>query len=109
METVDFVQEGILKDVVDRLVSSFAPRKILLFGSRAIGNAKQDSDYDLLIVWRNEDPPPSRAAAVRRTLLDFKVPFDIAVVTPSEYERYRRRRVHIVAIADREGRILHAA
>jgi predicted nucleotidyltransferase len=109
METVERIQETILKEVVDRLVSRFAPSKILLFGSRAIGTARQDSDYDLLIVWRDEDPPASRAATIRRALLDLGVPFDIAVVTPREYEQYRRRRVHIVAIADREGRILHAA
>lgn len=110
MDTTDRLeQEEVLRQIVLRLTSQFAPRKILLYGSRATGTARFNSDYDLLIVWRDEDPPAARAATVRRALLDLKIPLDIAVVTPREYERFRNRRVHIVAIADREGRVLHAA
>jgi predicted nucleotidyltransferase len=109
METGDPVQENILQEISRRLVLTFAPHKILLYGSRANGTAREDSDYDLLIVWRDEDPPPERAATVRQALLDLGTPIDIAVVTPQEYERFRTRRVHIVAVADREGRILYAA
>jgi predicted nucleotidyltransferase len=109
METDDPVQEQVLQEIARRLISRFTPRRILLYGSRATGTARPDSDYDLLIVWRDEDPPAARAATVRRALLDLGTPLDIAVVTPREYERYRNRRVHIVAIADREGRVLYAA
>ena len=110
MDTTDRLeQEEVLKEIVLRLTAQFAPRKILLYGSRATGTARSNSDYDLLIVWRDEDPPVARAATVRRALLDLKTPLDVAVVTPQEYERFRNRRVHIVAIADREGRVLHAA
>jgi hypothetical protein len=78
---------------------------------RIFGNdsARVDSDYDLLIVWRDENPPAARAAAIRRVLLNLGKPLDIAVVTPQEYERFRNRRAHIVAIAGREGSVLHAA
>ena len=110
MDTIDRLeQEEVLREIVLRLTSQFAPSKILLYGSRATGTARSSSDYDLLIVWRDENPPAARAAAVRRALLDLKTPLDVTVVTPREYERFRNRRVHIVAIADREGRILHAA
>ncbi len=73
------------------------------------GSARGDSDYDLLIIWRDEHPPAARAATVRKALVDIGVPLDLAVVTPSEYERLRRLRTHVVAIADKEGQILHAA
>jgi len=102
-------QDRILAEIVHRLVSSFAPQKIVLFGSRAAGEARPDSDFDLLIVWRDEHPPAARAAAIRESLLDIGVPMNIAVVTPSEFNRLRSRRTHIVAIADREGKILYAA
>ena len=109
MNTTDLAQERLLQEIARRLVSVFAPRRILLYGSRATGTAGPDSDYDLLTVWRDENPPPARAATVRCALLDLEPSIDIAVVTPSEYERFRTRQVHIVAIADREGRVLHAA
>lgn len=109
MEMKEPAQEEVLQEIVRRLISRFAPRRILLYGSRANGTARPESDYDLLIVWRDENPPAARAAAVRQLLLDLGTPLDIAVVTPSEFDRFRNLRVHIVAIADREGRILHAA
>jgi predicted nucleotidyltransferase len=109
MEIEETVQEQVIQEIVRRLISQFAPRRILLYGSRATGTARPESDYDLLIVWRDENPPAARAATVRRALLDLGTPLDIAVVTPSEFDRFRNLRVHIVAIADREGRILHAA
>ncbi len=109
MESTDAVQEEVLREIARRLVSRFAPRRILLYGSRATGNARPDSDYDLLIVWRDENPPSARAATVRQALVDLGTPIDIAVVTPREYERFRNRRMHIVAVADREGKVLHAA
>ncbi len=102
-------QEMILDEIASRIVSAFAPKRILLYGSRASGDARPDSDYDLLIVWKDENPPASRAATVRRELLGLNFAMDIAVVTPREYERLRTRRTHIVAIADREGRLLYAA
>jgi predicted nucleotidyltransferase len=109
MQATDSSQEEVLQDISLRLISRFAPQKILLYGSRATGTARPDSDYDLLIVWKDEHPPAARAATVRQALLGVDAAFDIAVVTPCEYERLRNRRLHIVAIADREGRILHAA
>ena len=102
-------EDKVLADIVERLVANFAPQRILLFGSRAAGTAGPDSDFDILIVWRDEQPPAARAASVREVLKDIGVPLDIAVVTPSEFSRLKSRRTHIVAIADREGRILHAA
>jgi uncharacterized protein len=109
METTNLVEEEVLQEIARRLVLEFAPRKIILYGSRANGTARKQSDYDLLIVWRDECPPGARAATVRQALWDLGFPMDIAVMTPLEVERYRTWRVHIAAVADREGRILHAA
>lgn len=39
-----------LLEIVDRLVAAFHPEAIYLFGSRARGGARTDSDYDLLMV-----------------------------------------------------------
>jgi predicted nucleotidyltransferase len=109
MVTENRIEEEVLHEIARRLVSEFAPRKIILYGSRANGTAREESDYDLLIVWRDENPPDARAATVRRALVDLGFPMDIAVVTPREFEQFRKWRVHIAAVADREGRILHAA
>jgi len=38
----------------DRLVSALAPRRTILFGSRARGTAQPESDYDILVVAETE-------------------------------------------------------
>jgi predicted nucleotidyltransferase len=109
MKKIDTEEDEVLKEIARRIVSAFALRMILLYGSRATGNLRPDSDYDLPIVWRDEHPPASRAATVRRALSDLRCAFDIAVVTPSEYKRFCARRTQIVAVATRESSLLHAA
>jgi len=42
------VDESVLQDIVRRLVAAVDPDRIILFGSRAHGDAKPDSDVDLL-------------------------------------------------------------
>lgn len=39
-----------LASVIDRIVDRMQPEEIWLFGSRAEGRARPDSDYDLLVV-----------------------------------------------------------
>jgi len=45
-------EQEALAAVVDRLVTSLDPALIWLFGSRARGEARADSDFDLLVVAR---------------------------------------------------------
>ena len=44
-----------LDEVVHRLAGALNPVAIYLFGSRARGTARPDSDFDLLVVTRPED------------------------------------------------------
>lgn len=47
--------EQALDEVVHRLVEALNPVAIYLFGSRARGTARPDSDFDLMVVTRSED------------------------------------------------------
>ncbi len=98
-----------VREVVDRIVSEFSPSKVLLFGSRARGDARPDSDVDLIVVWKDENPPRNRAAFVRHALGRIGFPMDLAVVTPLEFARLSQQRGHVFHSAVREGIFLHAA
>src|SRR5437867_863112 len=73
-----------IDDVVERLVREYDPDRIILFGSRALGTATEDSDIDMLVVKETASRPLDRRVHVERLLRDRSVPLDIHVYTPRE-------------------------
>lgn len=72
------------EQVVERLTSSLDVEQVILFGSRARGSARPDSDWDFLVVMRTTLPRGRRSLAVRRTARIKGVPMDFLVRTPEE-------------------------
>ena len=97
------------REVVQRIVQTFAPSMVLLFGSRARGEARPDSDVDLLVVWRDDKIPPNPSAVIRQAVGPIGFPMDLAVLTPTRFAELRNRRGHVVHSAARDGVVLHAA
>jgi len=50
--------------LIDAIVCAYAPRRVVLFGSRARGTGSDDSDLDLLVVL--DDDVPGEALSWRR-------------------------------------------
>jgi predicted nucleotidyltransferase len=64
--------------------------KIYLFGSRAMGTATDDSDYDLFLIVKNSNKSPTeRMREARRLLWGRKVPVDVFVYTEAEFNDYK--------------------
>jgi uncharacterized protein len=105
------VTEEILDEMVDTLVQEIAPEQIYLFGSRARGNARPDSDIDLLIV-ESEPFGTNRSrrqelARIRRALSRFQVPKDILVYSRDEIAKWQHAVNHIISRCLREGKLLY--
>ena len=45
------------RDLLDPIVAYLKPQRVILFGSRARGEATRDSDIDLLVVVDDDAPP----------------------------------------------------
>ena len=73
-----------LDEIRERIVSSYNPDRIILFGSRAAGTCTEESDYDLLILKNTVARPIDRRIEVETILQDRAVPLDILVYTPQE-------------------------
>ncbi len=77
--------------------------RMILFGSRARGTAKKDSDFDLLIVSPSFRKKPSIERPVGLYLCwDINSPFDFLCYTPEEFKKLSRQWT-IVRDAVREG------
>lgn len=78
-------------DMVKKIVASFSPERIILFGSFAYGNVTRDSDLDLLVIMETDLPPAERQRQISRVLRPRRFPMDIIVKNPSEIQKSRRR------------------
>jgi len=102
--------DGILAEMVGRLVAAFQPESIYLYGSRARGEAGPDSDYDLLMVVAGSDAPRYRRnQAAFRVLCGLGVAKEIIVLTREEFDARREVVCSLPATVIREGKLLYAA
>jgi predicted nucleotidyltransferase len=85
------IDDDVIDEVVDRVVHAFHPKRIVVFGSVARGEAGPDSDLDLFIEMESDERYVERGVAVRRVLQGMHVPMDIFVYTPAEVDAYRGR------------------
>ena len=101
------VDESVLEKIVRRLVDAIDPDCIILFGSRARGDARPDSDVDLLIIKDSDEPVYRRAQRAYRALSDLGVPKDIIWRTPAEVEEWSNVPTYVTTRAMDEGRVLY--
>ncbi|MBA3424615.1 MAG: nucleotidyltransferase domain-containing protein [Rubrobacter sp.] len=97
-----------LPSVVERIVERFDPVRVILFGSRARGDAGPHSDVDLLVVMPDGIDDERRVTVeIRRLLRDMPAAKDIVVTTPEEIERRGDLVGTVLRPALREGKILY--
>ena len=93
--------------VVERIVGSHEPEKIILFGSLARGEASRDSDIDLLVVFRRVADKRKRAVELRRAVADVPAPIDFVVTDLDEIRRRGSIIGPALGTATAEGRVLY--
>ena len=109
---IDTTDEKILlQQMVDTIVREASPEAIILFGSRARGDARPDSDIDLLII-ETEPFSPQRsrrkeAARLYMALRELAISKDILLYSRDEFEHWKNSINHVVGRALREGKVLH--
>jgi predicted nucleotidyltransferase len=99
--------DAAIRQAVERIATRFHPDKIILFGSRARGQGRPDSDADLLIVMRVDGSKRQQAVQIDLALEGIPIPIDLIVVTPQEVEKYRDALGTIIREAVREGKVLY--
>ncbi|NQW55116.1 MAG: nucleotidyltransferase domain-containing protein [Rhodospirillales bacterium] len=105
---MDANQVGILDRTIARIVETMNPEAVYLFGSRARGDARPDSDYDLLVIVSDDAPLSSRSLeATARVARDPGVPLDIVPCRRSVFERKRDRVGTLSYSATHQGRLVY--
>jgi predicted nucleotidyltransferase len=100
----------VIQRIVEKLVSGYAPQRVILFGSYAYGDPTPDSDIDLLIIKETPERFIDRWVTVRRILSDPKrmVPLETLVLTPQEVSRRLAIGDQFLAEIMEKGEVLYA-
>lgn len=96
-----------IRQMVNRIVREFHPERIILFGSHARGEGGPDSDVDLLVVMHVRGSKRDKAIEIGTALQDIRIPKDIIVTTPEEFEWRKKVVGTIERPAAREGEVLY--
>ncbi len=106
----DRADDALLDEIVRRLVQTYAPECVYLFGSEARGDAGPDSDYDILVIVPDDaDPSRCRARAGYEALWGLERSGDIVVCTRARFESRISAPWSIPQAVAREGVALYVA
>ena len=108
---ITHVTDTLIGQMVQAVVDEVDPERVILFGSRARGEEREESDVDLVVV-EAEPFGPERSrhkemVRLYKVLADFPVSADVLVYSHEEVDYWRDSLNHVLARALREGKVLY--
>jgi HEPN domain-containing protein len=97
------------RDLLDPVVDYFKPQRVILFGSRARGEATRDSDIDLLVIVDDDTPPEKLHWQDGFAAYRSKRDADIFPMRAEDFERERAIANTLAAEADADGIVVYGS
>ena len=103
------IDESLVQEIIQRILSVTKPDRVILFGSVATGEMTRDSDIDLLVL--ESDTIDRRAESVRlhQALRGLGYPFDIIVISTEWFEESKDVIGGIAYPANKYGKVIYEA
>lgn len=94
--------------LLDAVIAYFNPRRVILFGSHARGDAGPDSDYDLLVIVDDDTPQEKlRLEAGYTARRGYRRPADVVPCRESTFRRRARITGTLCHTAATEGIVVY--
>lgn len=103
------IDPNLVREIVERIVATAKPEKVILFGSAARGELGPDSDLDLLVIKAGVVHRRRLAQQIHRKLFGIPVPVDIIVATPEDVRELGHQPGSVVMAALDEGVEVYAS
>ncbi|MEB3324660.1 MAG: nucleotidyltransferase domain-containing protein [Cyanobacteriota bacterium] len=105
------VDEPLLRTITAEIQAAIPGAQVRLFGSRARGTARPDSDLDLLVIvpdtWLAAHSRFEATDALGWKLAHHRLPIELLLFSISEVEERRHGHMNVIAEAFRYGRQLN--
>ena len=79
-----------LQQIIDKIVAYIDPVRIYLFGSRARDNSRNDSDYDIAVIYDGELSKREVSLGIYDQFEDFDFSMDIFILASDELDKYKQ-------------------
>ena len=89
------------------LVEAAWPDRIVLFGSHARGDVRENSDLDLLVIQAQVENRAWEMVRLRRVLRSLRIPVDILVYSSQEVQHWSNQPGTALFLVMREGKVLY--
>ena len=96
-----------IQRITAQIIEKYKPDKVILFGSAARGELKEDSDVDLLII--KKETPLYGADRIRQLsrMIDRDIPVDFLIYRPEEFAKRLQMGDPFIKLIVKEGKVLY--
>lgn len=103
------IDKKTIEEVKNRLIKTYNPLEIYIFGSYAWGNPTEDSDLDLLIIVdKSNEKSFVRSRAGHKALFGVGISKDIIIYTKEEFDKISENITTLGYKIKREGELIYA-
>ena len=100
------IEQSKILNLVQKIIEDFQPQKIILFGSYAYGQPRDDSDIDLLVILPFTEKKSQKSLEILNKIKPIFA-LDLLVRTPSEIQQRLEWRDFLLQEIFEKGKILY--
>ena len=100
---------GLLNEIVSRITALISAKRVILFGSAALGKMNRDSDIDLLVLQTARGNVRAQSVHLRETLRGLGYPIDVVVMPLERFEETKDVIGSIAYPANKYGKVIYDA
>jgi predicted nucleotidyltransferase len=98
-----------IKRLTELLIEAAKPKRIIMFGSQARGEAGEDSDLDVMVVEEGVLDRAAEMVRLNRLLRSLDIPVDLLVVSAEKFNYWCDTPGNVYFEAATEGEVLYEA
>ena len=100
-------KKELLSEIVSRVTSLAGARRVILFGSAALGKMNRDSDIDLLVLQSAQGNARAESVRLRDALRGLGYPIDVIVMPLKRFEETKDVIGSVAYPANKYGKVIY--